>query len=127
MSDLSNVTQDSSLDTRELCNQFLAVSRKNLTGTLIVTGDLTFTGTRLQWDGVVLVGGRIIFNNTDARFDGLVVTGLNYQLGGTPAQGTLGTGFVDIDFHSNKIRRAMQSFAGFVPIENAWADNWATW
>jgi hypothetical protein len=98
-------------------------------GTLIVTGNLTFTGTRLQWDGVVLVGGRIIFNNTDARFDGLVVTGLNYQtgIGGSAPQGTLGVGNVDIDFHSDNVRRAMQGFAGFVPIANAWADNWATY
>ena len=96
-------------------------------GTLIVTGDLRFTGTRLQWDGVVLVGGRIIFDNTDARFDGIVITGLNRQVGGTADQGDLEDEKVDIDFHSNNIRRAMRSFAGFVPIANAWADNWATY
>ena len=96
-------------------------------GTLIVTGDLTFTGTRLQWDGVILVGGRIIFSNTDARMDGMVVSGLNKQTGGTANQGDLNDDNVDIDFHSDNIRRAMQSFAGFVPITNAWADNWATY
>jgi len=108
-------------------NATIAVADTWYYGTLIVTGDLTFTGTRLQWDGVVLVGGRIIFNNTDARFDGMVVTGLNYLIAGTPTEGTLGIGNVDIDFHSNKIRQALRSFAGFVPIENAWADNWATY
>ena len=96
-------------------------------GTLIVTGDLTFTGTRLQWYGVVLVGGRIIFNNDDARFDGMVITGLNHQIGGTANQGDLDDDHVDIDFNSNYVRRAMRSFAGFVPIRNAWADNWATY
>ncbi len=108
-------------------NTTIAVADTWYYGTLIVTGDLTFTGTRLQWDGVVLVGGNIIFNNTDARFDGMVVTGLNYQIGGTPPQVVLGTGLIDFDFHSNKIRQALRSFAGFVPIENAWADNWATY
>jgi hypothetical protein len=96
-------------------------------GTLIVTGDLTITGTRLQWYGVVLVGGKIEFDNTDARFDGIVISGLNRQFSGSPGKGELGDDYVDIDFDSNYVRRAMRSFAGFVPIANAWADNWATY
>ena len=96
-------------------------------GTLIVTGDLTITGTDLQWNGVVLVGGRINFNNTDSDFDGIVISGLNHQISGPAPVGSLGPNDVHIDLHSNHVRRAMQSFAGFVPIVNAWADNWATY
>ncbi len=96
-------------------------------GTLIVTGDLEITGTNWQFYGVVLVGGEIDFDNTDARFDGIVISGLNAQTGPAPPLGDLDAGYVDMDFDSDYVRRAMQSFAGFVPIENAWADNWATY
>ncbi len=96
-------------------------------GTLIVTGDLTITGNQLQWNGVVLVGGRINFNNNETDVDGIVISGLNHQIGGPAPVGSLGAGDVHLDFDSNYVRRAMQSFAGFVPIANAWADNWATY
>ena len=98
-------------------------------GTLIVTGDLTLTGKkRFNWYGIVLVGGEIIFNGRDARFDGIVVSGLNAQLSGPgPKKGDLGKDKVDFDYDSWYVRRAMQAFAGFAPITNAWIDNWASY
>jgi hypothetical protein len=76
----------------------------------------------------VLVGGEIIFNGRDARFDGIVVSGLNAQLTGPgPRKGDLGRYKVDFDYDSRYVRRAMQAFAGFAPIANAWIDNWASY
>lgn len=99
-------------------------------GTLIVTGDLSFTGRRrFQWYGIILVGGEIVFGGRNFYADGIVVSGLNELLAGAgPPRGELGQGRrdrVDIDYNSWYVRRAMQAFAGFAPIENAWVDNWA--
>jgi type II secretory pathway pseudopilin PulG len=107
-------------------------SNKTGYGTMIVTGDLTFTGNRkFQWYGIVLVGGEIIFNSRRVYFDGIVVSGLNAQLTGSPPKkGALAAASnrtVDMDYNSWYVARAMQAFAGFAPIENAWIDNWASY
>lgn len=95
-------------------------------GTIIVQDDLLIRGNRLQWYGVVLVGGRIIFEASDARFDGVVVTGLNERLGTDIPLNGLSNQYIDMDYDSRYVRRAMRSLAGFAPVANAWVDNWAS-
>ena len=99
------------------------------TGLLVVTGDFRITGSFFQWYGVVLVGGRVRFDADDQRFDGYVVSGLNEQMGVNVQRTKLGGAgdYTDIDFNTHYIRRAMQPLTGFVPIGNAWMDNWATY
>lgn len=98
-------------------------------GALIVTGDLTFSNSSsLRWSGVLLVGGRIIFSNTaEVHVDGLVASGLNEQLGVSPPTTGIGATDVKIHYDSREIRRSFRAVAGWVPVQNAWVDNWATY
>jgi hypothetical protein len=99
------------------------------TGLLIVTDDLQVLGSFVQWYGVILVGGRIIFDAADQRFDGWVVTGLNEQIGTGVVHTDLGSfaNYIDIDFNSTYVYMGMQGLSGWVPVENAWMDNWASY
>jgi len=98
-------------------------------GLLIVTGNLTLTG-MARWDGVVLVGGGLTADfpsGVDPRFRGVTVTGLNAQLGGMPppANQIIGDGRPDFLYRGCEVENALNSLIGFVPIQNAWIDNWA--
>ncbi len=98
------------------------------TGLLIVTGDLVIEGgAYLQFNGVVLVGGEIEFDAADQRFDGIVISGLNEQLGQNQDRGDQDGNFLDIDYNSYYVRQALQSLAGWAPVENGWVDNWASY
>lgn len=98
-------------------------------GLLIVTGNLTLTGSALSWRGVVLVGGGLTVDFPSGiypRFRGVTVTGLNAQLGmSPPASQCIGGGLPDWDYYSCEVENALNSLIGFVPIRNAWIDNWA--
>ncbi len=98
-------------------------------GLLIVTGNLTLTGSFFDWEGIVLVGGGLtidIPNGTVPRFKGATVTGLNAQLGmSPPANLVSGSSRPDFLYYSCYVQKALNSFIGFVPIRNAWIDNWA--
>ena len=105
-------------------------------GLLVVTGDLTIQGTKgatamgrgcLQWNGVVIVGGRIHFLSDDQRFDGLVISGMAWQIGTDVKRTKYGGNYIDIDFDSYEVRKALAPLAGFAPIGNAWVDNWSTY
>lgn len=104
------------------------------TGILMVTGNLTTTGTggRAEWYGIVLVGGRIEFNARRTRFRGLVYSGLNELLGGgPPPDGTIGGGgggseYV-IEYWSCYVNNSLAGLTGLVGIPNAWVENWATY
>jgi hypothetical protein len=96
-------------------------------GLLIVTGDLTISGT-VTWAGVILVGKRIIFTGgtgSVATISGLLVTGLD----GTAGLGTVGgTGLTqNIRYNTCNLRRALQFLTGFNAVTNAWIDNWGTY
>lgn len=110
-------------------NAFLGTAGSSTTGygTIIVTGDLTVQGSTVQWYGVLLIGGKLRFDASSQRLDGAVIIGLNEQLGVNVPVTQLGGGYVDIDYDSRYIRRALNGFAGFVPIQTAWVDNWATY
>ena len=101
------------------------------TGLLVVTGDLRIRGASFKWYGVVLVGRQLKFDAADQRFDGYLVSGLQEQ-DSTPPNiprtklGGAGNS-TSIHFNTADIRRAMESLTGFVPIGNAWMDNWATY
>ena len=94
------------------------------TGLLIVSGDLTVLGTFVQFYGVILVGGRIYFNADDQRFDGLIASGLNRQLGSYVSTGHFGGDYLDIDYNSMYVWRAMRPLSGFTPIPNGRIDPW---
>ncbi len=104
------------------------------TGLLVVTGDLTTTGSfgRAEWYGIVLVGGQIVFNATRTRFRGLVISGLNQLIPGPPPPlGTLGGGSggsrYEFDYASCYVASTISRLGGFAPVRNAWVDNWASY
>ncbi len=103
------------------------------TGLLVVTGDLTTTGSgTISWLGVVLVGGTINFNARRNQFYGMVVSGLNEQLGGAPPpQGTIGGGGGGsrywFTYNSCYIANSLTGITGLAPVRNAWVDNWASY
>jgi hypothetical protein len=105
-------------------------------GLLIVTGDLWITGDKgatamgrgcLQWNGVVIVGREIRFQSDDQRFDGLVISGMMEQIGTGVGRSEYGGNYIDIDFDSYEVRKALAPLAGFAPIGNAFVDNWTTY
>lgn len=104
-------------------------------GLLIVTGDLWIVGNRkpgatrgcLQWNGVVIVGEEIEFLSDDQRFDGLVISGMMEQIGTSVGRTEYGGNYIDIDYDSYEVRKALAPLAGFAPIGNAWVDNWSTY
>jgi hypothetical protein len=104
-------------------------------GLLIVTGDLWLDepsnyDDSFIWNGVILVGGKIDFDTHFTWIYGSVVSGLNELLGGPTSTGNVGglegtnPRLLTIHYCSREIRRAV---TGFVPISNAWVDNWATY
>jgi hypothetical protein len=103
------------------------------TGLLIVTGDLTTTGSgTVAWYGIVLVGGAINLNARRNQFYGLVVSGLKEQLGGTPPPlSTIGGGGGGsrywFEYNSCHVANAVAAISGLAPIHNAWVDNWASY
>jgi hypothetical protein len=95
-------------------------------GLLMVTGNLTLTGSFFNWRGIVLVGGRLITNTGSTYVRGAVASGLNEQLGMTPAITQIGGGtYHDFDYDSCEVQNALNALIGFAPINNAWIDNWA--
>ncbi|HWP38863.1 MAG TPA: hypothetical protein VNL18_15055 [Gemmatimonadales bacterium] len=101
------------------------------TGMLVVTGDLTTSGSYAYWYGVVLVGGQIIFNSSHTHFNGIVMSGLAEQLTGTPPPrgdiGGVGSRQYHIDYWSCYVRNTLTRMTGFVPVRNAYVDNWASY
>jgi hypothetical protein len=95
-------------------------------GLLMVTGNLTLTGSTFNWRGIVLAGGWIVANAQSTYVRGTIVSGLNAQLGMSPAASQIGVGpFHDFDYDACEIQNALNSLIGFAPIRNAWIDNWA--
>lgn len=96
-------------------------------GILVVTGDLTVTHD-FVFRGILLVGGLINFNSSYAYVRGAVVSGLNEQLSQNVKQGAIGeNGGTYIYYDSCAVNDALSNLTGFVPVSNAWIDNWATY
>ena len=101
------------------------------TGLLVITGDLTTSGSYAYWYGIVLVGGQIVFGSSHTHFNGIVVSGLNNQLTGAPPSrgdigGVSGRNY-HIDYHSCYVNSTLARLTGFVPVRNAYVDNWASY
>jgi hypothetical protein len=94
-------------------------------GTLIVTGDLTVSGSNM-WDGVVLAGGNLISNGNNV-VEGAVVTGLNVELGQSVSMASVGNGTKTYQYNSCNVARAMAKTAHLIGVTNAWVDNWPTY
>ncbi len=110
------------------------ISGLNGTGLLIVTGDLTLTGSTATWKGIIIAGGKINFNacglfifgtcwSGGSTIQGMVIEGLNNA--GTKAD--VATRPLTIQYNSCRIRQTMARLTGFAPITNGWVDNWATY
>ena len=98
-------------------------------GLLIVTGNLRVSTSReyWYWRGVILVGGDAEFESDTTYIYGRVITGLNYLTGGTPGDTEIqATQLAEFRFDSCNIRKSLRSLQGFVPLQNTWIDNWAT-
>jgi hypothetical protein len=94
-------------------------------GTLIVTGNVTISGSKM-WQGVILVGGNLTSNGNNT-VEGAVVSGLNVQFGASLPIATLGNGTRTYQYNSCNVASAMAKQAKLVPYTNAWVDNWPTY
>ena len=101
------------------------------TGLLVVSGNLTTAGSSALWYGIVLVGGELIFNSTHSHFNGIVITGLREQLTGAPPPmgdiGGNGGSRYHIDYWSCYVDATLANLTGFIPVQNAWVDNWPSY
>jgi hypothetical protein len=94
-------------------------------GTLVVTGNLTVTGSNM-WQGVILAGGNLISNGNNT-VEGAVVSGLNTQFGAVLPQASIGNGTKTYQYNSCNVASAMAKQSKLVPYTNAWVDNWPTY
>jgi hypothetical protein len=94
-------------------------------GVLIVSGNFQIDG-GAGWDGVLLVGGTLTSNgNTTIR--GATISGLNQKLGMVVPVSDIGNGNKTFQYNSCLVQRALRPMSGLVPMDNAWADNWASY
>ena len=91
-------------------------------GTVIVTGDLTISGST-SWEGVLLVGNNVRSNGNN-NINGAVISGLNVKLGMTVPEGDVGNGNKTFRYNSCNVASAMSRFAVINSMSNTWMDNW---
>ena len=103
-------------------------------GVLVVTGQLDTQGDYFYWEGPVLAGGRARFRALNNWVYGAVVTGMDKQLGENESETEVGGHYspgVDrstyIYYAPCIIDVAMRSLNGFIPLQNTWVGNWATY
>jgi Tfp pilus assembly protein PilX len=94
-------------------------------GILIVSGNFTINGGQ-SWDGILLAGGTVTSNGSNT-IRGATVSGLNMQLGMTVGPSDIANGTKIFRYNSCIMARALRPFAGLVPMDNAWTDNWASY
>ena len=94
-------------------------------GILIVTGDLTVSGS-YKWDGIVLVGGTLTSNGNNT-IQGAVITGLNLKTGQTVAQEAVGNGNKTFQYNSCNIANALNHIGSLQRLRNGWTDTWSSW
>lgn len=94
-------------------------------GILIVTGDLTLSGS-VNWKGLVLVGG-VLYSNGNGGVEGATITGLNAKLGMSVSQSDIGNGTKQFNYNSCLLAKALARYGQLVPATNAWVDNWPTY
>jgi hypothetical protein len=94
-------------------------------GILIVSGNFAISGGTV-WDGLLLVGGTLTSNGGNS-INGATISGLNLQLGQVVPASAIANGEKYFRYNSCILARALRPFAGLVPLDNAWADNWASY
>jgi type II secretory pathway pseudopilin PulG len=94
-------------------------------GILIVTGDLTLSGS-FRHDGIVLVGG-VFVSNGNNQIHGAIITGLNVKLGAAVAQTAIGNGTKTFQYNSCNILRALRPVGSLEAVSNAWVDNYPSY
>ena len=94
-------------------------------GILIVSGNFTIGGGQ-SWDGILMAGGTVTSNGS-TTIRGAAISGLNEQLGIDIPASDIANGTKIFRYNSCLMARALRPFAGVVPLDNAWADNWASY
>jgi hypothetical protein len=94
-------------------------------GILIVSGNFSVSGGQV-WDGLLLIGGTLTSNGGNT-INGATISGLNLQLGQVVPASAIANGEKYFRYNSCILARALRPFAGLVPLDNAWADNWASY
>jgi hypothetical protein len=99
------------------------------TGLLMVEGELDTGGSNFTWDGIILVGDEFDAEADNTTVHGIVIEGLNRLLGLNPENPdlTMSGATLNIRYNSCEVSRTLESLTGFVPVPNAWIDNWATY
>jgi hypothetical protein len=91
------------------------------TGMLIVTGNLTISGST-GWRGILLVGGDITSNGNNG-ITGATVSGLNVKLG-TYVPSSTANGTKTYQYNSCEVAKAAMGSGALVTLRNTWVDNW---
>jgi hypothetical protein len=91
------------------------------TGMLIVTGNLTISGST-GWRGIILVGGDLTSNGNNG-ITGATVSGLNVKLG-TYVPTSTANGTKTYQYNSCEVAKAAMSSGALVTLRNTWVDNW---
>jgi len=91
-------------------------------GTLIVTGNMTISGSN-KWDGLILVGNALTSNGNN-NVQGAVISGLNYLLGQSVNESDAGNGTKTYQYNSCNVESALGRFGSLALVENTWVDNW---
>jgi hypothetical protein len=97
------------------------------TGLLIVLGRLLSQG--FTWNGTVIVGRDLDLQAGTTIINGSVATGLDEIFGNVGLVNTWSdenTG-IQITYNSCNVAQAFEDLRRFVPMDNAWVDNWATY
>ena len=93
-------------------------------GILIVTGNMTISGSR-DWEGVILVGGWLRSNGNNTT-RGATIAGLNVKLGQAVGVSDM-NGNKDFQYDSCALTRALGHIGSLQRVRNAWVDTWASY
>lgn len=92
-------------------------------GTIIVTGNLTMSGS-FEWDGIVLVGGYMTSNGYQTVTGGMI-TGLNILLGESVPTSDIGNGNKKFLYNSCYVKLASEQFmdgGGMAIVPGSWSE-----
>ena len=94
-------------------------------GILVVTGNLTVSGSR-RWDGLVLIGGTLTSNGNNT-IEGAIISGLNLKVGLPVPQTSIGNGNKTFQYNSCNLARALGHIDSLQRVPNGWTDNWPSY
>lgn len=94
-------------------------------GILIVTGNLTISGSK-TWEGLVLVGGTLTGNGNSSIY-GATITGLNVKLGINVPGYDVGNGTKTWQYDSCSLARALGHIGSIQRVRNGWTDTWPSY